>query len=414
MTNYRRRIAVVYPFGNLETLPTLKAFLAVASAAGVGVDVFARADPMYPDVRDLPSGARLCEVDEGAFSVPLPAPGLSVGSARHHLRTLYWELRRRHAVDRVIRDAVRLQGSSSYSCVIAVDPESAHCADALAARLRLPLVYWSLEIQCGEPSRGAAGWLRRAELTASRKADLWVTQDSWRAELLADKNGLDLADSVLVPNSPLGQAGRTYDSSFRERAGLPAEAFMALSAGSIRPWACSLELAEAASAWSEGRCLLLHSRQLEYRYGHAYVDEVMKHVDSRHVYASFASVPADQYRQVVNSADVGVALYNPCVHEGDAAPDPNLVVMGYSSGKLAMYLMCGLPVIVSDSIGPRDLVRRFACGLVVRSASEVDEALTAIEQDYERFSSNAVRCFSEVLDPAPAVTCLLEKLLEYE
>jgi glycosyltransferase involved in cell wall biosynthesis len=79
-------------------------------------------------------------------------------------------------------------------------------------------------------------------------------------------------------------------------------------------------------------------------------------------------------------------------------PNKNLELMGLSSGKLSSYLHSGLPVVVNEAIGPRELVKTYDCGVCVSQASEIEEALKTIFERYDWYAENACRCFNERLE----------------
>jgi glycosyltransferase involved in cell wall biosynthesis len=93
--------------------------------------------------------------------------------------------------------------------------------------------------------------------------------------------------------------------------------------------------------------------------------------------------------KLIASADVGLALYR---HSDD-----NMYFLGLSSGKLAEYLRAGVPVVVSDFPGMRELVQRTRCGLVVTSMDALRAAIAAILDDQEGYSERSRMCFDREL-----------------
>jgi len=68
--------------------------------------------------------------------------------------------------------------------------------------------------------------------------------------------------------------------------------------------------------------------------------------------------------------------------------------MGMASGKVAQYLRCGKPVVVSDLPGMADLIRRYNCGAVIKEPSELKDALQTVFDDHETMVLNAINCFN--------------------
>jgi hypothetical protein len=57
--------------------------------------------------------------------------------------------------------------------------------------------------------------------------------------------------------------------------------------------------------------------------------------------------------------------------------------------KLSLYIVCNLPVIIHESTGSADFVKRFNIGLTVRSLFEVEDKLQRLsEKDYGRMVQN--------------------------
>lgn len=406
------RLAVVYPFGNFETVPSLVALLSMAQRLSVDVDVLSPENDLNVPLSAYGDRIRHIRVPERALAFPERLSRTWLGAARGAARAARLGLDARRARAALLADLQREASVEGYKCLIGVDPESLPLAATIARNLHIPLVFWSLEIVVGGARSGRAGWLRHHELDTTQRAVLWVSQDAWRASLLAGANNLDVSKALYVPNAPLGIARRHRDASVRGDLGIPPNATVAVNAGTIRWFACSLELSRAASRWPAGFCLLNHSRQMEYSFGKSYVDQVVECTDNKRVFTSFESRSASEYRTVLDNADVGLALYDAVAPRSDGSTGANMAVMGYSSGKLASYLFNGLPVVVSHSTGPRDLVEAFECGVVVQSVAEVGDALQLIADDYDRYSRNALRCYEVALNPESSLRTLLARVSE--
>jgi glycosyltransferase involved in cell wall biosynthesis len=125
-------------------------------------------------------------------------------------------------------------------------------------------------------------------------------------------------------------------------------------------------------------------------------------------------VPMSSLRTLVDSADIGVALYEPQVGGPHAPVDHNVELMGYASGKVASYLHCGLPVVTSDLPGLRDLVGSSGCGVCVQRADDVANALAQIVDDYDRFVVRACNAFDEHLELGRHFTTVLARIAGLE
>ncbi len=76
----------------------------------------------------------------------------------------------------------------------------------------------------------------------------------------------------------------------------------------------------------------------------------------------------------------------------------NITYVGLSSGKLAQYLHCGVPVAVIAFPGLCELIERYHCGICVQEVTELQEAIATILAHYQDYSQGALTCFSEVFN----------------
>jgi len=401
ITKLRGRIGIFYPWGNLETLPCLRdaAMLLVNSGYTVEFYTLHEDDFPLPDFRQ----ERITVITDhpGVFTqagVKLPRWTFGRGGrpyswfitkcCRPLWRQFFFE-----------RELCRRHAALPYKCFIGMDPEGLIDAAPLAKRLGIPFIFWSLELRFAEDSlTKRQRTLKTQEIQISRQADIVIIQDKWRAKAIIEENGFNPAKIMLVPNSPIGKARRAPGNYIREQLGIPPNRKIVLCAGTIRWWAMSQEIVEAANSWPENYILVMHSRQRSYTYGSEYVKKIVEMADPQHVIVTFHPTSSEEYRSLVDSADIGLALYNPFLPMSSAKPDRNLEFMGFSSGKLAAYLHCGLPVIVNQSTGPKELINEYHCGICVTQLSEISNALGTILKHYDEYSANACRCFNERLE----------------
>jgi glycosyltransferase involved in cell wall biosynthesis len=393
--NRERSVAVVFPFPGLSTVPSLVNGCQLLAKTGLHVTVYTIRDDRYPKpafpadrvsiVDDLPS-----LFDFASVELPKLLHGRGGRIVGWLTRRLLRPLKRLTVTNRRLKGAHR---RSPFLAIIGVDAEGLVDAARLARLLSVPLVYWSLElIFSDELETRADRRLKALELDASASASIVITQDTGRANALAAENGLDQGKVMLVPNSPLGPARRKPGRYVYERFGLEPARRVLISAGSLAEWSMSRELLEAASSWPPELALVLHSRYVADR--DPYVGDLIADFAEGSAILSLVPLPSSEYGALLDSCDMGVALYKQIPSRYTRR---NLELMGMSSGKLSAYLQRGLPVIVSNVAGPRDLVREYDCGVVVESADEVFEAALSILESYTRLSENAVRCFNERL-----------------
>jgi glycosyltransferase involved in cell wall biosynthesis len=379
--NKRRRVAIVYPAGNLDSVPSLCNTAVLLAEHGYWVDVFTYFDDVH--VRPVFQNARI--------SI-LPA---SISGPRK--RSISWRFLAGGG-HFLLRLLVRhLQ--APYVCVIGADLQGLIRAHRLITRwIKVPLVYYSLELWPSydlvtEQDRA----LKAQERVLSRQAAFVIIQDEERAALLARDNQLSLDRMICVPNAPLGPASHQCSDYLRQRFSLSADTKIVLCSGAIGAWACIHQLVRSTQDWPDNWVLVCHnhSRGTSPNY-RDYTAALLYLAKPGRVFFSDDPLPRHKYPELVQSADVGVAFY--CVQPGVAHMQDNIRYIGLSSGKLAYYLQAGLPVIVNNVPSLRRLVTTYHCGEVTDDPSLTVYAIERILSNYETYSHNAVTCFNQELD----------------
>lgn len=363
------RIAVIYPENNTSTIPSLVALLRAMVQDGQVVDYFCK------------QNNTVLFNENGINVIPLReyfSPG-----------TLGWKLC--FVVDWLLK-ILKHSFLCRYQVALAVDPWGLLLAYPAFFFRSIPVVYFSLEIYPEAELKGVfIRYLKKCERILNRRASFTIIQDAERASLLRIENQLPDNHKILfLPNSAGGAGSGQKTDYLAKKYTIPEMARVVLYAGSVYPYACHLEVAQSAHTWGEKFRLVIHSgRQPNNR--DMYVEALSKEVDGRKVYMGVAELNDTEYDALVRSAHIGLALYVP--------KDRNILHIGLSSGKVSRYLQCGVPIIVSNLPSLSNLVGRYACGLIISDISELKAAIETIDSDYERFSSNAVKCFNEILDP---------------
>ena len=383
-----KRIALFYPWGNLDTVPLLCN----------GVDLLAR---------------------EG-FSVELFTTGKGAATARfqapHVSEFTDYKSWKPHGLYRVVPRrwypavvALRRHMQRPYCLVMGVDPQGLVDADRFNRLIRAPMAYVSLELLLsGEipASRHDLLAMKRAERRISAKCKFIVSPDESRAKLLAEDNGIPMSRFVFVPNSPMGPARRKRSDFWHRKFGLAAGTRVVLYAGSLYQWAAVEKIAGSVNMWPDGWVLVIHCRGEGEA---AYTLEVLKAlVDRKRVFISDTPVPREQYGEMIDGADIGIAFYVPV--PGCTYSQRNIRTLGLSSGKLAFYLGSGLPVIVNRFATIGEFVRSTQCGVDVEGAEEIGSTIKRIASEYNGFSVRARAAFDNHLDFGPAFRAAMERV----
>lgn len=401
--NCSGRVAIVYPWR--WPLPNMVDIARLLVDAGYLVEVYCHPSACfsvpaaYADrVTLFTSEAALMH---GAFVVP---PRWTLGRGHRPYRHLRAGLRS-HGFRRMLAARHRQR---HYVCVIGVDALGVPAAREMASWLDVPLGYWSLEIVSSEPAAAAADRRAKdAELSAVGDASFVLTQDTWRGQVLQEESGVDPSLLVFLPNSKAGPAKQVGSHFLHDRLGIPHSQRIILNAGFLSKWSLSREVAKTAVSWGDSVVLVLNNRD------QALLDETelvgLEPPGSEgRVLLVNDAVPQSDYRSMVDSAAIGLALYS--AEDVPAAYRRNITVIGFSSGKAADYLQSGVPIIVSDSPGLRDIVLKYSCGEVVQRPADVGSAVRRILSDHAAYSRNACRCFESELRLEPAVETLVRRL----
>ncbi|MGH2806399.1 MAG: glycosyltransferase [Actinomycetota bacterium] len=368
------RVAIVFWEGYLGVAPSLINAARCFVDHGYEVDVITRASPSeFAESPDLGPSVQVFvqqpnHTERRRVSSRLRSPGGRLGFILFGLRSA----RRRR-----------------YRAIIGVDINGLIVAHALNILRRVAVILWSLEIH--PPAVGnklGARISRRLHRASYERARASVVQDEYRAKALVEVCGVRAGTTVQIPNGPLGAAVRDRSDLLNNRLDLPPEATVALHIGMIAPRVFSAELAEAATRWPDEWHLVFHERKT--RPDDDPFIELVREKGGQRVSFSLTPVPYDELDRLVASGRIGLVVY-------DTSEGLNLTMPG-SSGKIGQYLKCGLPVVTLDLPGITEVVREYGCGIVVESVDEVGDALSVIDEEWERFSANAYRCYEEVYE----------------
>lgn len=408
----RGRLALLYPYSWWETFQPLLDTVELLADDGWLVDVFVPAGQTVSP--NFPARVRLIDGRSDVF----PAAGIRpLGITSRHGGRLQNSFVT--AVARPIKRRLRwarrwveaYESGIAYSCFIGLDSEGLSAAAYLAAVCRRPYAFWSLEQsfmdECTSPVQRRN---KLAEILSSRAAAFAVSQDPWRAEMLVQENGMDPAKVECVPVACKGNA-RSRPSDFMHREfGLQSDTRVVICPGHLAAWAQSKELASASRDLPPECVLVLHARQNLSEAGRAEWDTAIRDLSGGKALLSHRSLDRAQLVAMLDSASIGVALYDATRAGSRGVYWRNVEIMGYSSGKVSDFLQCSLPVVVSDTLGPRELVREWRCGQVVSAASGLGAAVARILESPDAYSERARRCFDDTLELERRLAPVLERL----
>jgi len=234
-------------------------------------------------------------------------------------------------------------------------------ARLLATRYRRPLVYHCHDyVPIGAARSSGAKVAKVFEQRFARTADLVVVPDGERApaimrELHLQRPPLVAANSPIARPTHSGQALR--ESLARQGKPFACIVFRQGRIGAGHGLEATLR---SMPDWTDRNwgLALMGPGETDYLTGLMQLAHDLG-VDRR--LALLPSVPYEQVAEFTPGAHIGHGLYDP-IHF-------NHLYSTTASNKIMEYMAAGLPLLVSDRPGPRDLVHRYRCGVVADESS---------------------------------------------
>jgi len=389
--NDAKNILIVFWEGYLDVAPTLIELIRFLGSRGVHVTLAVpeQEKPLL-EVRSSFSPERFSLVN---VPVQEEASGIAeVLSDAPILRQVFHGRLTRAAEEKKLK-AIRNFGEAlgrtlrdeQYDVAFAVDATGLYALDHSRIRAEV-FAYLSLEILAGNQRDR----LKVTERHWMKEKLQWVIiQDEGRRKALEQSLGMSIPDHLFLPNSVTKSRGLPVESRYFHRLfGLDPDTRIILSAGMISDAVCSFDVARAIGSWRPAqRVKCVFHERMEIPEDRGY-HQKLRAAGGENLLLSLKPVPYAEVDKVFASADIGLAIYNR--KYGD-----NFSTIGAASGKLFRYMQFGVPVIVSDLTGLRELVEEHQIGLAVSSPAKIPAAAEKILQDHERYSRNARAAFEE-------------------
>lgn len=289
-----------------------------------------------------------------------------------------------------------------YEWVIGVD-QGMLTAAALAGLTRARLGFISYEISFGDEVGEEIKFIERL---ACSRAEFAVSQDPLRSAHLAREYGLAPGRIIQIPLAGCGPARPGRGDSLKRDLGLGPESRVLLFLGSVSRWTLADRLAEASAGLPEGWVLVMHNR-----YGlTGYAAEVAARVaGGRTLFFGDAMATLGELEGLLHGADMGVVMYASSADHMNTGR--NVADVGMASGKFAMMMRYGLPVVVNELGAMTEAVRSLGLGIVAATPEDVGSALATVSPGaLESMRGRCCRYFEESLDLDGTVGPLLEAL----
>jgi Glycosyl transferase 4-like domain len=410
MIDSQPRILIIYPYSSLDTNPTMTFLIESLAARKVRVDVLAGQRETFATPESFLTPQSFGETVQLEF-LPYdfffrwwsPVRGLPLRLATRFLvpgTGSRYSLRFDHAFFKYFQAA-------RYSVIIGVDPHGIVLADALNRWTKKPLVYISFEILFSDDVDSARDQeLLRLERAACQRSSLVLTQDDERAQAFCRETSFPLERLFTIPVAPPPQQIERLDF-LRRNLKIPPEKRIVLYCGNLQSWSSRDELAELVSYWPDEYCLVIHNRSNVQRTLQGFLDRL---TETGKIIVSATPVGRKEMGALVGSADFGLAPYKPV--PGDLWTGTNLYHLGFASGKVSYYALCGLPMLARPLPVFEREFSRYKCGKIYHRLSESGNLLEEMTRDYEHYSREAVRFYAERLNPVNGMNKFCDRLME--
>ena len=287
-----------------------------------------------------------------------------------------------------------------YDLVIGIDRAIIE-ADLIARLKGIPYGLISYEIYFLSETNND---FKRVEVNACQGIDFAVCQDDLRSGHLIKENIISPDKMVNIPFA----GRRTYapercDYLHREL-GIPADKKIALTIGSLSQWTMTDFLISSTYQWPEDWVLVVHNRYGLDNDVHTYF---RRYGHLKNVYFSTrpAETPAEM-KPIVQSADIGIALYKPL--ENNIWAGKNIQHLGMASGKVSTYLQYGVPVVINIPGELGDYINKFELGALVGTSTFFVPQFTTEQLDAMR--QNCHRFYRDRMDLNKTITPLMDRI----
>lgn len=259
------------------------------------------------------------------------------------------------------------------------------------------LSYLSFEIFFKDELSGYYLQLKNKEIKYSKLIDSLLVQDEVRRDLLFAENGFKLPpDKVaLIPVSPEPiEVKEVVD--IHQRFDIGRSMKLAVYSGSVGKWCGTDAIIEAFDKgyWPEGYHLVFHTRK-PIKENDTYYNDIMRLANNPDIPFTLHSHPFEAFEDLaafLKGFDLALALYYP--NYDNPYYGKNMQEIGLSSGKFSMYMMLGLPTIVTACKTYNELINKYKFGAVIENVSELKSLVGGVYSERD-----VMRLYTEVLMP---------------
>ena len=248
------------------------------------------------------------------------------------------------------------------------------------------LVYYNMELLDWLPSNPVYGnklILKELEYRLIQLLKCAVLPSPARSKLFCKINNYLPEKTQILPVASMGNPVAKKSNFFRDKFSIPDNHIIILYSGNFVPWFQCLEIIDALRSCNIPHSLVMHTWNKSSTET-SYFKDMVKHASGLPVFFSSSYISTDNLTEVLSSADIGLAFYEPM--------DDNCSEIIFSSNKIGEYLKAGLPIITSDFKSLRDFVNEHKIGLAV-PLQNISKAVEEISLQLNQYHSNALSCY---------------------
>jgi len=270
------------------------------------------------------------------------------------------------------------------------DPGALIAAHSIAKKKNGKLIYWSLELYIEkELNNFGLKLLKRMERRINQHALFTLEFGKIRCKILQKENGLNPTSMISIPNSQIGKGDIVKNYYFNEKFNIPRNKVIILHAGALyTPFLGIRDIFHSLPDWPDDYVLVFHTHQRPYPLSGFSIPETYI---NRKVFLNNDPVPFDQLDIIYSSCDIGIMI-----HGGlDGYILSNLHYSDLSVGKIFHHLKEGIPVIVRNLPGYKELFEERQAGACITGSSDILPAIQKIMSNYEQYRIGALKLHDE-------------------
>lgn len=276
------------------------------------------------------------------------------------------------------------KNEESYLAFIGIEKAGLIFAGVAGKKFSIPIIYYSLELyfRSLSPNR-----FFQAQITLEQNVHTLcagtIIQDLDRAQALFQHNGITSQPRILFPVSVPRIVEVKENKYWHDRFNLEQKKIIVLYFGNL--FLESRELDVILDEWvnvSERYELILHGPG-----DHQYFINLIKQRGITNAHVSADLVKESELPCLISAADVSLCLYS--------NKKINDRLTAFSSQKLAMSLRGGVPIITRHNDSFQKLFSRYQCGLMLKSLTDLSEALDNLMKNAGFYSSQARLAFED-------------------